>query len=89
METTGRHRITSPATWHDRPVFAPAVYGAAAMAIGAVGYTFGILLTESIHEAVATSLSLNALLVLYLRECHKESRRRKAHVQVRGHHPVQ
>lgn len=83
METTGRHRSAIPATWHDHPLYAPLLYGAAAMVTGAVGYTFGYLLTYKIHEAVAASLILNGLLVLYLRECHKEMRRRKHHGRIR------
>lgn len=89
METTGKHRLTRPATWHDRPVFAPAVYGALTMVTGTIGYTFGFLLMDSIRDAVTASLFLNGLLLLYLRECHKESRRRKAYARIHHHHPGQ
>jgi hypothetical protein len=45
------------------------------MAMGAIGYAFGFLLTDAIRHGIAASLFLNGLLVLYLRACHAEARR--------------
>jgi biotin transporter BioY len=76
METQGKHQRTGSMSWHDRPVLAPMVYGVSTLATGSLGYLFGFLLMDTIRHAIAASLFMELLLVLYLRASHHDARRR-------------
>lgn len=61
--------MSSKTNWHSRPVLAPVVYGVGTAAVGAYGFVFGYLLTDSIRYGLYAQLFLDILLVLFLVEC--------------------
>lgn len=62
-------------SWHDRPILAPVVYGVVTATVGVLGYAFGILLVGRIRHGIYCSLFMDALIVLYLLECHRAARK--------------
>jgi hypothetical protein len=61
-------------SWHDRPIFAPVVWGLTTACTGAMSFCFGWLLTRSIRSSIYMLLFMETLAVLYLLESYRSSR---------------